>query len=161
KSEFYHEIGGSNFDCPRSPGEEESGRPESESQAIEESAACQADPAEVTLRPLDEALADWRHSAGAWVVNQLNAQQCGIGEAEAEDLDWAAVAEEISRQQVALSDASLDDAGCDVEGNVPWGSDEPSESTSEEPGALRQWCAEAWQAVREGSEGISRQVGEW
>src|SRR5207302_486864 len=116
-----------------------------------------------TLRTLEEALADWRHSAGTWVVNHLNAEQDGLGGTVAGDLDWSAVAAEMSRRRgevSSVSPANIDREDthggddCDVEANV-------GAEASQETGALRQWCGQVWQSVRDAAQNVSRQLEQW
>ena len=118
--DFYDDVGGSNFDCPhfREPSpattEDADATPNAAEDAAQNHAACRGeDPCETEpfcempadgdspLRSLEESLADWRHSAGQWIVQHLNAESDGLDETEAGELDWAAIASQMEGNQAA------------------------------------------------------------
>jgi hypothetical protein len=168
------------------------------------------------LCSVEDALSDWRHSAGNWVVLHLNAGSDGLEETEAGELDWTAVAAEARREQAVHTESPSDHAWDCGEENRSCGEQEDAEDAdgdwlrphrrgheatlpvdpsghendtyygpyqrtdpchglnddwrnvrdeagddlgeSRQPGRLRQWCGEAWQAVKEAAQQAGRRL---
>ncbi len=137
--DFYDDVDGSNFDRPQlreppaaatedaaqdaTPNATPSAAPNAAEDTAQNHAACRGEePCETEpfcempadgdspLRSLEESLADWRHSAGQFVVQHLNAESDGLDETEAGELDWAAIASQMEGHEAAGSVKGAADA---------------------------------------------------
>ncbi len=169
--QFYDDIGNSNFDCPydreahpaaateRASDNHPACRGEEtcDSQSCDEGLAGECGAGEgggneaAPLGGLEATMSHWRHSAGLWIVDHLNAESDGLDETVAGELDWSAIAAEIESRE-----AEVDIQGPPPDSGACRGD---SHEESQEPGRVRQWCGEVWGAVRSAATRFSQGVG--
>jgi hypothetical protein len=215
RHEFYDDVGDSNFDRPAYV--EPAAEPQDAEEVPANHPACQGEqlceteptcelPTDegAALRGLEESLADWHHSAGQWVVEQINAEADGLEETAAEELDWAAIASQREGHEVGAQARPDGGEGRERQGEEdaddwfrprrgdrealppvrpPQGEDDDdtyqgpyhrweggsrresvpadpwrANEAAYEPGRLRQWCGQTWEALRSAAHDIGKRL---